>query len=77
MKKTISSLAIAAAMTFGFVNLGSAQDTLSNVATDTVATEMVDSTTSIADQATEGASVEEWWAVYARWTYQLNWLIVK
>ena len=56
MKKTISSLAIAAAMTFGFVNLGSAQDTLSNVATDTVATEMVDSTTSIADQATEGAS---------------------
>ena len=54
MKKTISSLAIAAAMTFGFVNLAPAQDTLGNVAADRAATEMVDSTTSIADQATEG-----------------------
>jgi biopolymer transport protein ExbB len=56
MKKTISSLAIAVAMTFGFVNLLSAQDTLSNEATDTVVTQMEDSTSSIADQANEGAN---------------------
>jgi biopolymer transport protein ExbB len=56
MKKTISSLAIAVAMTFGFVNLLSAQDTLSNEATDTVVTKMEDSTSSIADQANEGAN---------------------
>ena len=54
MKKTISSLAIAAAMTFGFVNFASAdgEDTL-----NTVATEVVDSASTIADQAEEG--VEE------------------
>lgn len=52
MKKTISSLAIAAAMTFGFVNLASAEveDTMA-----TEATEMVDSMANdIAEQATEG-----------------------
>ena len=54
MKKTISSLAIAAAMTFGFVNLSTAQnpDSLANDAT-----EMVDSMANdIADQAKEGES---------------------
>ena len=54
MKKTISSLAIAAAMTFGFVNLSTAQnpDSLANEAT-----EMVDSMANdVADQAKEGAS---------------------
>jgi biopolymer transport protein ExbB len=54
MKKTISSLAIAAALTFGFVNLSTAQttDSLANEAT-----EMVDSMANdVADQAKEGAS---------------------
>ena len=56
MKKTISSLAIAAAMTFGFVNLLSAQDTSLTEAPDSVVSEMEDSTSSIADQANEGAN---------------------
>lgn len=56
MKKTISSLAIAAAMTFGFVNLLSAQDTPLTEAPDSVVSEMEDSTSSIADQANEGAN---------------------
>lgn len=56
MKKTISSLAIAVVMIFGFVSHSPAQDTLSNKATDSVVTKMEDSTNSIADQANEGAN---------------------
>lgn len=55
MKKTISSLAIAAAMTFGFVNLSAAQDPTNG---DTTQTEVVEEAPEVTEAATEGASEE-------------------
>lgn len=61
MKKTISSLVIAAAMTFGFAHVSTAQDEVVENAIENVeevATEATEEVANIAEQATEGANEE-------------------
>ncbi len=53
MKKTISSISIALLMAIGVFNYAVSQDTTESTATDSVAGEMVDSPSSISNQANE------------------------
>ena len=56
MKKTISSISIALLMAIGVFNYAVSQDTTESTATDSVAEEMVDSPSSISNQANEDDS---------------------